>query len=70
MRNRFVKVRFVSPPDPIEPDRPYYKPVELRNGNLYALCKPEDTPSIYGFLTPEDAQAVITKIEERESSVR
>lgn len=71
-RNRFVKVtreRFNHSPSRVFL---FYKPVELRNGNLYALCN-EDEPAangdhmgIYGFDLEDDAWRVIDRIEARE----
>jgi hypothetical protein len=72
MRNRFVKVTRIKQPGTIMLLR-CYSPVEMRNGNLYALCRPGDMGSYGkphgadGFLDEDDAWAVISRIEDREA---
>ena len=44
----------------------HYKPVELRNGNLYALCKEDRFDLAFGFSDPAAAWKVIDAIEEEE----
>lgn len=72
MRNRFVKVeryRYDHSPGKVWVG---YRPVELRNGNLYALCNREELGAdgemmgLHGFELEADAWRVIDRIEERE----
>lgn len=59
MRNRFVRVMFGQATGPT------YVPQELNNGNLYDLDS-NDWPEVWGYRTPEEARAVIQRIEARE----
>jgi hypothetical protein len=64
MRNRFVKVTFD------DDERPWYTPVELRNGNLYLLCDVKDMICAQGFGSLEDAKHYVTTIDAIEQSNR
>jgi hypothetical protein len=74
MRNRFVEAtRYRYDHSPGKVFRAY-RPVELRNGNLYALCNREELGAdgmmmgIHGFELESDAWRVIDAIESREAN--